>query len=117
MIVAIEDLHWIDKSSEDSLRSLLDAISGARVVLIFTYRPEFSHTWGGSSYHSQLKLVRLSNRESLEMVTHLLNSQNIDAKSEKLILDKTEWILFFMEEFIQSLKDFGVIKKRIIHII
>ena len=53
LIIAFEDLHWVDKSSEDYLKNLLDSISGARVFLIFTYRPEFVHTWGGRSYHSQ----------------------------------------------------------------
>jgi predicted ATPase len=44
LIMAIEDLHWIDKSSEEALKYLLENISGARVLLIFTYRPEFVHT-------------------------------------------------------------------------
>ena len=44
LIIAFENLHWIDQSSEESLKGLLDAISGARVFLIFTYRPEFIHT-------------------------------------------------------------------------
>ena len=44
LVMAIEDLHWIDKSSEDTLRYLLDGISGGRILLIFTYRPEFVHT-------------------------------------------------------------------------
>jgi class 3 adenylate cyclase len=30
LIMAIEDFHWIDKSSEDSLKHLLDSITGAR---------------------------------------------------------------------------------------
>jgi len=64
LIMAIEDLHWIDTSSEESLKHLLESISGARVFLVFTYRPEFVHTWGGRSYHSQMNLNRLSNRES-----------------------------------------------------
>jgi class 3 adenylate cyclase len=36
LIMAVEDLHWIDKSSEDVFKSLLDSITGARVFLIFT---------------------------------------------------------------------------------
>ena len=68
LIIAFEDLHWIDKSSEDVVRSHLESIPGSRVLLIFTYRPEFVHTWGAKSYHNQLTLHRLSNRESLEMV-------------------------------------------------
>ena len=47
LIVAVEDLHWVDRSSEDYLKELLDSISGARIFLILTYRPEYVLTWGG----------------------------------------------------------------------
>lgn len=74
LIIAVEDLHWIDKSSEDAFKDLLANITGARVFLIFTYRPEFVHTWGSQSYHSQVTLNRLSNRESLTMAIHILGT-------------------------------------------
>lgn len=53
LVLAIEDLHWMDRASEDLLKYLLESITGARVLLIFTYRPEFVHTWGSRSYHSR----------------------------------------------------------------
>jgi len=112
LIMAYEDLHWIDKSSEDCLKDLLDSISGARVFLIFTYRPEFVHTWGGRSYHSQLNLNRLSNRESLAMVSHLLGSAELDENLEQLVLEKTEGVPFFIEELISSLKYQRIIEKK-----
>lgn len=112
LIMAIEDLHWIDKSSEERFKSLLENISGARVFLIFTYRPEFVHTWGGRSYHNQVNLSRLSNRETLQMVTYLLKSEGIDRNLEDFILEKTEGIPFFIEEFIRSLKDLKIVEKK-----
>jgi class 3 adenylate cyclase/tetratricopeptide (TPR) repeat protein len=111
LIMAFEDLHWIDKSSEESLKYLLESIAGARVFLIFTYRPEFVHTWGGKSYHNQVTLNRLSNRESLSMVTHILATEDIDRELEELILEKTEGVPFFIEEFVKSLKDLKIIEK------
>jgi len=112
LITAFEDLHWIDKSSEESLKDLLDSISGARVLLIFTYRPEFVHTWGAKSYHSQVTLNRLSNRESLIMVSHLLGTENLDKNLEELILKKTEGVPFFIEEFTKSLKELKIIERK-----
>jgi len=112
LILAIEDLHWIDKSSEDYLKDLLDSISGARVFLIFTYRPEFVHTWGAKSYHSQVNLNRLSNRESLVMVSHLLGEVEIHGDLEDFMLAKTEGVPFFIEEFIKSLKDLKIIERK-----
>jgi class 3 adenylate cyclase/tetratricopeptide (TPR) repeat protein len=112
LVMATEDLHWIDKSSEDILKNFLENIPGARVLLIFTYRPEFVHTWGGRSYHNQITLNRLSNRESLIMVAHLLGTQEIDKDLEKLILEKTEGVPFFIEELLKSLKDLKIIERK-----
>ena len=112
LIMAFEDLHWADKSSEDVFRNLLESIPGARVLLIFTYRPEFVHTWGGRSYHSQLNLNRLSNREALEMVAHLLGTREIEKDLADLVLQKTEGIPFFIEEFVKSITEQEIIKKK-----
>ncbi|MEJ2099888.1 MAG: adenylate/guanylate cyclase domain-containing protein, partial [Desulfobacterales bacterium] len=112
LVMAIEDLHWADKSSEEVLKFLLESIPGTAVFLIFTYRPEFVHTWGGKSYHSQVNLNRLSNRESLAMLSHLLGAEDIDESIEELVLEKTEGVPFFIEEFIKSLKDLKVIEKK-----
>jgi predicted ATPase/class 3 adenylate cyclase len=111
LILAYEDLHWIDKSSEDHLKHLLKSIPGARILLIFTYRPEFVHTWGAKSYHSQIMLNRLSNRESLMMVSHLLGTEELDKDLEEFILEKTEGVPFFIEELIKSLKDLKIIER------
>ena len=111
VIIAIEDLHWMDRSSEDALKELLESISGSRIFLIFTYRPEYIHTWGARSYHSQITLNRLSNRESLSMVSHLLNTTEIDKDIEDLVLSKTEGIPFFIEEFIKSLRERNIIER------
>jgi class 3 adenylate cyclase/tetratricopeptide (TPR) repeat protein len=190
LVIAIEDLHWIDKTSEDVIEYLLKGIAGARILLIITYRPEFIPTWGARSYHNQLLLNRLSNRESLFMATHILGREQIppvpplkkggievapsllrggievsaplpnggtefgppllkgrteggpsllkegiefippflkggggdfrdslgevqlETALEEVILEKTEGIPFFVEEFIKSMKDLGFIERK-----
>jgi len=111
LIMAIEDLHWADRSTEEALKHILESIPGSRVLLIFTYRPEFVHTWGGKSYHNQITLNRLSNRESILVAANLLGGGEIDQEIEELILGKTEGVPFFIEEFIKSLKDLKIIRK------
>jgi class 3 adenylate cyclase/tetratricopeptide (TPR) repeat protein len=111
LIMAFEDLHWMDKSSEEVSKYLLECIPGARVFLIFTYRPEYVRAWGARSYHSQVTLNRLSNRESLAMATYLLGTEELDRNLEDLILEKTEGVPFFIEEFIKSLMDLKIIEK------
>jgi len=112
LIMAIEDLHWIDKSSEELIKHILESISEARVLLIFTYRPEFVHAWGPKAVYIQLTLNRLSDRDSLAMIAHLLGTADIDKGLEEFILEKTEGVPFFIEEFIKSLKDLKIIERR-----
>ena len=113
MIMAIEDLHWIDKSSEEtSGKSFEGVFPGHRVFLILTYRTEFMHTWGVRSYHSQVNLNRLSNRESLAMMIHILGTDDIEPDYENFVLEKTEGIpLFLLKNLYAPSQDLKVVRK------
>ena len=112
LILAVEDLQWIDSSSEDAFMELLKGLSGTRVLFIFTYRPDYSPTWGIKSFHHQINLNRFSERETISMLTNLLGTPHIDAALADLITKKTEGAPFFMEELIKSLKDLKAIEKK-----
>jgi class 3 adenylate cyclase/tetratricopeptide (TPR) repeat protein len=105
LILAIEDLHWIDHSSEDLLKDLLGVVPGTALVLIFTYRPSFAHNWGTRSYHSQVTLNRFSKKEGGAMISYLLGTENREERLEDAILQRAEGIPFFIEEFVRSLKE------------
>jgi len=109
VVIAVEDLHWIDESSEEFLKYMMNSIGGARIFLILTHRPDFAPSWGMKTYHHHINLNRLSNRESLAMITNLLDKKTIDRTFQKWIIEKVEGIPFFIEEFIKSLKDLKLI--------
>ena len=50
LVLAIEDLHWIDKTSEEFLDYLIGRLAGTPILLILLYRPEYVHQWMGKSY-------------------------------------------------------------------
>ena len=112
LVMAFEDLHWVDKSTEELLRFLLKSVPGGRVLLIFTYRSEYIPTWSSKSCRNQVTLNRVTRQESLTMVNYLLGTDDIDEDLEDLILEKTEGVPFFIEEFIRSLKDLKVIHRK-----
>lgn len=45
------------------------------------------------------------------MVTHLLGTENIEGILEEFILEKTEGVPFFIEEFVRSLKELRIIER------
>jgi tetratricopeptide (TPR) repeat protein len=112
LIIAIEDLHWIDQSSEEVLKYFLEKIEKTRIFLIFNYRPQYIRAWKKDAYHSEITLNRLSNRESLKMVYHVLGTAMLEGNLENLSLEKTEGIPFFIEEFVRSLKDLKLAVKK-----
>src|SRR5450631_1338897 len=56
LIVIFEDLHWIDEQTQEFLNLLADSIGTAKVLLLFNYRPEYSHQWNSKTYYTQLRL-------------------------------------------------------------
>jgi predicted ATPase len=50
LIVAIENLHWIDPTSEAWLTSLAEQLAGAPCLLLGTYRPGYRPPWMDKSY-------------------------------------------------------------------
>jgi predicted ATPase len=59
-----------------------------------------------------VNLNRLSNRESLLMVSNLLGTREVAKELEEFILERTEGVPFFIEEFVKSLKDLKVLEKK-----
>lgn len=110
VVLAIEDLHWIDKTSEEFLTFLLDHIAGARIFLLFTYRPEFVSTWSRKSYHNVVSLTRLVEHDSQDMLEALLHTGQIQSELKTFILDKTEGVPFFLEELVKSLQETAAIE-------
>ncbi len=46
------------------------------------------------------------------MATHILDTDDLETALEEVILEKTEGIPFFVEEFIKSMKDLGFIERK-----
>ena len=54
-----EDVHWSDPTTRESARSAVDRLSGLRVLVIITFRPEFTPPWIGRPHVTMLTLNRL----------------------------------------------------------
>src|SRR5262249_14295385 len=54
LMVIFEDLHWIDEQTQEFLNLLADSIGTAKILLLVSYRPEYSHQWNSKTYYTQL---------------------------------------------------------------
>jgi tetratricopeptide (TPR) repeat protein len=111
LILAIEDLHWIDKSSEELLTRLIEGISNVKILLLCLYRPEYSHRWAGLSYYNRLSLTQLTTKSSTELVKALLGESKVDERLKDLILGKAGGNPLYVEELTHNLLDTGAISR------
>ncbi len=112
LLLVLEDLHWIDKTSEEFLSYLIDWLATARILVLLLYRPEYSHPWGSKSYYSKIGLDQLPLQSSAELVQALLAEGEVASDLRQLILDRAAGNPLFMEELTHSLLENGSILKQ-----
>jgi class 3 adenylate cyclase/tetratricopeptide (TPR) repeat protein len=111
VIIAVEDLHWADRTSEEFLVSLADSLSMVPAMIVVTYRPEYHNCFPERSFVTRLTLQQLSHEESLEMASRVLTVTHLPDQLGKLVLEKAEGNPFFVEEMIKSLLEKGILRQ------
>jgi predicted ATPase/class 3 adenylate cyclase len=109
LILALEDLQWIDQTSEAFLASLVEKMGGAPLLLLATYRPEYRLPWLGKSYVTQHIVPPLAPQDSLRIVRTALQTEQVPDHLVRVILAKAEGNPFFLEEIAQALVERGVL--------
>src|SRR5262245_5852383 len=98
LIFIVEDVHWIDKTSEEYLASLVDSLTAAPILLVVTYRPGYRPPGMDRSYASQITLQPLPRHDSLTVVQSALQGTRLSPSLSETILSRAEGNPFFLEE-------------------
>jgi class 3 adenylate cyclase/tetratricopeptide (TPR) repeat protein len=106
LVLVVEDLHWIDQTSEAFLASLVERLAAAPILLLTTYRPGYRPPWMDRSFATQLALRPLGTQDSLAIVDSVL-PEAASGRLAALILDKAEGNPFFLEELARVVSDHG----------
>ena len=109
VLMVIEDLHWLDQETQSFLTTFGSAVSDTRILLLVNYRPEYQPAWDAATSHSQLRLNAFGPEEAQALLVALLGTDTALDHLKQLIVDKTQGNPFFMEEYVQTLFDHGVL--------
>jgi predicted ATPase len=112
LILTVEDLHWIDTTSQEFLDYLIGSLPTARILLVLLYRPEYTHQWGSKSYYGKIGLDQLSTKTSAELVQTILEGGDVAPEIGGLILGRAGGNPLFVEELTHSLLENGSIQKQ-----
>lgn len=111
-VLILEDLHWIDKTSEDYLAFLTAGLAGIPIVLLTTHRPGHTVRWADKTYYTQIALDVLTEPETEALVAGILRSRHLPSDLIRIVSDKAEGNPLFVEEIATSLIERGILVRR-----
>jgi DNA-binding NtrC family response regulator/tetratricopeptide (TPR) repeat protein len=98
VVLAFENVHWVDPTSAEWLAELADRLQGIPLLLIMTFRPGYQLPSLGRSYVSQIALRPLSVEASRQLLRSVVGAAPLRPETEELVLARAEGNPFFLEE-------------------
>jgi predicted ATPase/DNA-binding winged helix-turn-helix (wHTH) protein len=98
LVLAVENVHWIDPTSAAWLRFLVERLAGMAVLLLVTRRPEYQPPWGAHATVTQLALPPLRVEESQAIVAAVPGTAQLSTAQCQQIVAHGAGNPFFLEE-------------------
>lgn len=110
VLLVLEDLHWIDHETQALLDVLTDSLSIARLAILVTYRPEYTHGWGSKASYTQIRMEPLAKTSAGELLLGLLGDDPNLEPLRTVLIDRTGGNPFFLEESVRTLVEAGALE-------
>ena len=111
VLIAFEDVHWIDPTSQGALDLLVAATARHRVLLVVTYRPAYNPPWSGFDHIVPLTLTRLGRRQAAAMIERVTGGVPLPEEVLSLIVAKTDGVPLFVEELTKTMIESDLVSR------
>jgi TOMM system kinase/cyclase fusion protein len=112
VLFVMEDLHWVDPSTLEFLTLLVDQGPTARILALFTGRPDFRPPWSGRAHLTQVTLNRLPRRQAVEMTRRVAHGKALPPAVVEQVVAKTDGVPLFVEELTKVVLEAGLLQER-----
>ncbi|HTN89290.1 MAG TPA: TOMM system kinase/cyclase fusion protein [Sorangium sp.] len=108
VLFMVEDLQWADPTSLEWLGMMIADVPSARIMALFTARPEFSPPWSTSGM-LQIQLGRLDRSHVEHMVARLAGGRSLPEPVLAQVVDRTDGVPLFVEELTRMVLESGAL--------
>jgi class 3 adenylate cyclase/predicted ATPase len=112
VLFVMEDLHWVDPTTLELLSLLVDQGPTARILALFTFRPDFSPPWTGRTHLTQLTVNRLPRRQAVEVIRQVAHGKVLPPEVVEQIVAKTDGVPLFVEELTKMVLESGLLQEQ-----
>ena len=111
VLMILEDAHWIDPTTLESMDLTIARVETSRVLLVITFRPEFQPNWLGRPHATSVSLNHLSKRQVAEMVNGVTGGRALPPTVLDQIIARTDGVPLFVEELTRMVLESGLLKE------
>jgi class 3 adenylate cyclase/tetratricopeptide (TPR) repeat protein len=111
VVLALEDLHWADRSTEDYLVFFARSIADAPILVITTQRPGQAARWADEAWYTPLVLEMLGDQAVETLMKSVLGASEVPEKLLRSVVDKAEGNPLAVEEITASLLERGIVAR------
>src|ERR1700728_3738237 len=98
VLLTVEDAHWIDPSTEETLTRILDRLHRHRVMVLITARPDSASRLVDHPHAMTLMLGRLDADQVKQMIAAVTGNSTLAPEVVERIVQKTDGVPLFVEE-------------------
>jgi predicted ATPase/class 3 adenylate cyclase len=102
LVLVIDDLHWVDPSTFEFIRLLMEQGATVPLFLLLTARPEFQAPWHRRAHHVQLTLDRLVMQETGSLIRQVATQRNLPDSILATIAERSGGVPLFVEELTRA---------------
>jgi class 3 adenylate cyclase/tetratricopeptide (TPR) repeat protein len=107
LLVVVEDLHWVDPSSLELLRMLVEQGPTAPLMLLCTARPEQATPWPPRGHQVQIALTGLHPRHMRSLVGGLITGAGHGDPVVDAVVRRADGVPLFAEELARLVLEGG----------
>jgi class 3 adenylate cyclase len=102
VLMVFEDAHWSDPTSIELLDTLIEQVPELPVLLVASFRPEFTTSWSGRSGVSLMALNRLGRRDATRLAAQVTSDSSLLSSLLDQIVTRADGVPLFIEELTKA---------------
>jgi predicted ATPase len=111
LLFVVEDLHWVDPTTLETLKELVESIDGHQMLVIFTARPEFQSPWDGNPKVRTIDLPRLDAARTRTICQRVARGKLLPEEVLSQIIQRADGVPLFAEELTKMIIGSGLVQE------
>lgn len=111
VLMSVEDAHWIDPTTQEFLRLLVERVRDLSVLIVVTCRPGFESPWARDARVAALNLTRLGRGQVTTLVEGVTCGRSLPEEVAEQIAAKTDGVPLYVEELTKAILESNLLRE------